>query len=129
LADIQVPLFVVSTVKDHVAPWRSVYKIQLLVDRDITFVLAAGGHNAGIVSEPGHPHRSYQIATHKEGTRHSDPDTWQAITPKQEGSWWPAWQAWLEGHSSGPVAVPPMGAPDCGYPPLADAPGVYVLQQ
>ena len=105
------------------------YKIQLLVDTDITFVLAAGGHNAGIVSEPGHPHRSYQIATHEEGTRHYDPDTWQAITPKQEGSWWPAWQAWLEGYSSGPEAAPPMGAPDCGYPPLADAPGVYVLQE
>ncbi len=78
LADIRAPMFVVSTVKDHVAPWRSVYKIHLLTDTDITFVLTTGGHNAGIVSEPGHPHRSYQIATHTEGTRHPDPDTWQA---------------------------------------------------
>jgi polyhydroxyalkanoate synthase len=129
LADIHVPLFVVSTVKDHVAPWRSVYKIHLLVDTDVTFVLAAGGHNAGIVSEPGHPRRSYQIATHEEGARHNDPDTWQAITPRQEGSWWPAWQAWLEGHSSGLAAIPTMGAPDNGYAPIADAPGAYVLQQ
>jgi polyhydroxyalkanoate synthase len=129
LADLRVPLFVVSTVKDHVAPWRSVYKIHLLADTEVTFVLAAGGHNAGIVSEPGHPYRSYQIMTHEEGTRHSDPDTWQAFAPKQEGSWWPAWQGWLEGHSSGPVATPPMGAPERGYPPLADAPGVYVLQE
>jgi polyhydroxyalkanoate synthase len=129
LADLRVPLFVVSTVKDHVAPWRSVYKIHLLVDTEVTFVLTAGGHNAGIVSEPGHPHRSYQIATHEEGTRHPDPDTWQAFAPKQEGSWWPAWQSWLEGHSSGPVVVPAMGAPDRGYPPLADAPGAYVLQE
>jgi polyhydroxyalkanoate synthase len=129
LADIRVPFFVVSTVKDHVAPWRSVYKIHLLADTEVTFVLAAGGHNAGIVSEPGHPHRSYQIATHREGARHPDPETWQAIAPKQEGSWWPAWQAWLEGHSSGLGAGPPMGAPDCGYAPIADAPGAYVLQQ
>jgi polyhydroxyalkanoate synthase len=129
LADIHVPLFVVSTVKDHVAPWRSVYKIHLLADTDITFVLAAGGHNAGIVSEPGHPHRSYQIATHEEDDRHHDPDTWQAITPRQEGSWWPAWQVWLEGHSSGLAPIPTMGAADYGYAPIADAPGAYVLYQ
>jgi polyhydroxyalkanoate synthase len=128
LADIRVPIFVVSTVKDHVAPWRSVYKIHLLADTDITFVLTAGGHNAGIVSEPGHAHRSYQIMTHQEGTRHPDPDTWQASAPTRDGSWWPAWQGWLEGHSSGPAAVPPMGASDGGYPPLGDAPGAYVLQ-
>jgi hypothetical protein len=51
-----------------------------------------------------------------------------SFTPHQEGSWWPAWQSWLEGHSGGPVAAPPMGAPERGYPPLADAPGTYVLQ-
>jgi polyhydroxyalkanoate synthase len=128
LADIAVPLFVVSTVKDHVAPWRSVYKIHLLTDTDLTFVLTAGGHNAGIVSEPGHPRRSYQIASHREGDRHPDPDTWQAATPKKEGSWWPAWQSWLQSHSSGPVAARPPGAPEAGYPPLAAAPGSYVLQ-
>jgi polyhydroxyalkanoate synthase len=128
LADIQVPMFVVSTVKDHVAPWRSVYKIHLLADTDITFVLTAGGHNAGIVSEPGHRHRGYQIMTHKEGTLHPDPDTWLASAPTQEGSWWLAWHDWLEGISSCPVAIPAMGATAAGYPPLADAPGMYVLQ-
>ena len=129
LSDIRVPIFVVGTVKDHVAPWRSVYKIHLLADTDVTFVLTTGGHNAGIVSEPGHPHRRYQTATHAEGDRYIDPETWQATTPHQEGSWWPAWQSWLAGHSSGPVAVPSMGAPDAGLPPLADAPGTYVLQE
>jgi polyhydroxyalkanoate synthase len=129
LADIAVPMFVVSTVTDHVAPWRSVYKIHVLADAEVTFVLTAGGHNAGIVSEPSHPHRSYQIATHEEGTRHPDPDTWQAFAPRREGSWWPAWHGWLEGHSGGSVPAPSMGAPDAGYPPLADAPGAYVLQE
>jgi polyhydroxyalkanoate synthase len=129
LADIRAPLFAVSTVKDHVAPWRSVYKIHLLTDTDITFVLAAGGHNAGIVSEPGHAHRSYQLARQKQGDRYIDPETWQATTPRQEGSWWPAWQVWLQGHSSGMVAAQPVGAPERSYPPLGDAPGTYVLQE
>ena len=129
LSDIRVPIFVVGTVKDHVAPWRSVYKIHLLVDTDVTFVLTTGGHNAGIVSEPGHPHRRYQMATHAEGERYIDPETWQATTPDQEGSWWPAWQSWLTGNSSGRVAVPSLGAPDAGLLPLTDAPGTYVLQE
>ncbi|MFI5455788.1 MAG: alpha/beta fold hydrolase [Isosphaerales bacterium] len=129
LTDIRVPIFGVSTVKDHVAPWCSVYKIHLLTDTDVTFVLTTGGHNAGIVSEPGQAHHRYQMATSTEGDRYIDPETWQAVTPHQEGSWWPAWQAWLERHSSGLVAIPPMGASDRGYPPLADAPGSYVLQE
>jgi polyhydroxyalkanoate synthase len=129
LADLRLPLFVVSTVKDHVAPWRSVYKVHLLTDTDLTFVLSAGGHNAGIVSEPGHPRRSYRMAGRAPGDPYIDPETWQAVTPEREGSWWPAWQGWLEGHSSGPAPVPGLGAPDRGYPPLAPAPGAYVLQE
>jgi polyhydroxyalkanoate synthase len=129
LADVHIPLFVVSTAQDHVAPWRSVYKIHLLTDTDLTFVLTTGGHNAGIVSEPGHPHRSYQVATRKHEDRYIDPETWRTVVPRREGSWWPAWEAWLQGHSSGPVVARPLGAPGCGYAPLGDAPGTYVLQE
>ncbi len=111
LADIEAPLFVVATVKDHVAPWRSVYKIHLFTDTETTFVLTAGGHNAGIVSEPGHPHRSYQITTHRRGDRHPDADRWSAMAPRKEGSWWPQWHEWLVERSSGRVAPPAFGAP------------------
>ena len=128
LEDIRVPIFAVATVRDHVAPWRSVYKIALLTDMDVTFLLTSGGHNAGIVSEPGHPHRSYQYATRLADESYIDPDTWQASVPVQEGSWWPTWQTWLAKRSSGRVAPPLLGVPQCGYPPLADAPGTYVLQ-
>lgn len=128
ISDLRVPIFAVGTARDHVAPWVSVYKIHLLTDTEVTFVLTSGGHNAGIVSEPGHPGRSYQIATKREGDMYIDPDSWRAATSAREGSWWPEWVSWLQRHSSAKVQPPAMGAPEEGYPALEDAPGRYVLQ-
>jgi polyhydroxyalkanoate synthase len=127
LSDIRTPIFAVSTLSDHVAPWRSVYKIKMLTDAEVTFVLSNGGHNAGIVSPPGHPKRRHQIATHKEGALYVDPDRWRASAAEHEGSWWPCWLDWLGERSSAPVAPPKMGAPEKGLAPLYDAPGGYVL--
>ena len=127
LEDIHVPIFCVGTVRDHVAPWKSVYKIHLLTDSDVTFVLTSGGHNAGIVSEPGHKGRTYQIATAKHGARYRPPGQWQQQTPVKEGSWWEAWQTWLASHSAAKRKPPTIGNEAKGYKPLADAPGTYVF--
>ncbi len=128
LSDIRVPMFVVGTETDHVAPWRSVYKIHLPSDTGIDFVLTSGGHNAGIVSEPGHPRRHFRISHQRDGATYVDADTWLQRTPVHEGSWWPAWNDWLGARSRGQVPAPPMGAPDRGHVPLAEAPGTYILQ-
>lgn len=129
LGDIRTPIFAVGTERDHVAPWRSAYKIHLLADADVTFVLTSGGHNAGIVSEPGHPRRRYRVRTTREVDRYVDPDTFLEIAPVTEGSWWPEWERFLDARSGEPVPPPPMGAPDAGYAPLCDAPGTYVLMR
>ncbi|MCV2892075.1 alpha/beta fold hydrolase [Lentibacter sp. XHP0401] len=123
VTDIHVPVFSVGTVKDHVAPWPSVYKMHLYLDTDLTFVLASGGHNAGIVSEPGHKHRSYQIANAKHDDRYVDPESWAAQTPTKDGSWWVEWASWLGERSGASVAPPSMGKS------LADAPGTYIFQK
>ena len=128
LSDIRVPMFIVSTVRDHVAPWHSVYKIHLHADTEITFLLTSGGHNAGIVSEPGHPGRTYRVATHSGGSPYIAPDMWEKSTPEHQGSWWPEWDEWIRKRSGSRVKPPPMGNTAKGYPPMEDAPGGYVLQ-
>ena len=128
LSDIALPMFCVGTQTDHVAPWRSVYKLHYLTVADLTFVLTSGGHNAGIVSEPGHPHRSYQLLRRPAGGAYLGPDAWLHQAPAHDGSWWPAWVQWLDEHSGAPVDPPRMGNPRAGYRPLADAPGDYVRE-
>ncbi len=126
VGDIRVPFFVVGTETDHVAPWRSVHKIHLLNDGEVTFVLTSGGHNAGVVSEPGHPHRHYRLHRRMHGERYMGPEEWEMLAEQHEGSWWPAWVAWLDERSGEPAAPPPLGSAAAGFAPGEPAPGRYV---
>ncbi|MEZ5778823.1 MAG: alpha/beta fold hydrolase [Paracoccaceae bacterium] len=128
LTDIKGPIFAVGTERDHVAPWKSVYKIERLSDTDVTFVLGSGGHNGGIVSEPGHPHRHFRICTTQHGEPYVDADAWAHAAERREGSWWTAWAAWLVDRSGKKAKPPAMGAAKAGLKPLCDAPGEYVHQ-
>jgi polyhydroxyalkanoate synthase len=131
LADIKLPMFVVGTETDHVAPWRSVYKVRGLTrSPDYTFLLTSGGHNAGIVSGPAHPRRRHRIRTWSKETETQSPDAWFEATAPVPGSWWPVWERWLVQHSGAKRTAPPaLGSPKHGYAPIADAPGDYVLQK
>jgi polyhydroxyalkanoate synthase len=130
LKDISAPMFVVGTETDHIAPWRSVYKIHLFTDNELTFALTTGGHNAGVVSEPGRPGRSYRLGVRPISGHYVSADKWLAATRRGEGSWWPEWASWLEARSSAEhVAPPPMGAAHRGFTPLCAAPGSYVLER
>jgi polyhydroxyalkanoate synthase len=122
--DIRVPLFVVGTETDHIAPWRSVFKINLLTDTDLTFVLASGGHNAGVVSEPGHKNRHFRQSRRTRGARYLGPDEWMQAADRAEGSWWPNWSRWLDAQC-GPDVHPP-GVGSARYPALCAAPGAYI---
>jgi polyhydroxyalkanoate synthase len=126
LSDLHLPMFVLGTRRDTVAPWLSVYKLHLLADAEITFCLTGGGHNAGVVNPPtasgGH---GYQIATRARDGRYLDPDAWCAAVPSQPGSWWPAWEHWLRSHATAQIAATAVAAPDPAH--ADDAPGQYVL--
>ena len=132
LADIKLPMFVVATERDHVSPWKSVYKVCRLVNAPVTFLLTSGGHNVGIVNPPdgpaAHPQASYRVALHGPGKSPADPDAWMQGTSPAPGSWWTAWQQWLHRHSSGTRAARSVkGLVGHGAPVLA--PGTYVHQR
>jgi polyhydroxyalkanoate synthase len=128
LSEIHLPMFVVGTVRDHVAPWKSVYKIHYQVDADVTFLLTSGGHNAGVVAPPGEEGHFYQVKTKPEHAPYVGPDEWLKAAPRIEGSWWPEWTKWLAAQSGEPCEPPRMGIARDGVQSLPDAPGDYVHQ-
>jgi len=129
IADIHVPIFLIGTETDHIAPWHSVYKLHMLNAGEITFVLTSGGHNAGVVSEPGHKHRHFRMLRRAAEALYTAPEDWVAAAPLTEGSWWTAWVAWLAGHSAANAAAPELGFEPAGYAALEAAPGRYVMQR
>ncbi|MGZ3273283.1 MAG: PHA/PHB synthase family protein [Caulobacteraceae bacterium] len=126
MKDIKTPVFALGAERDHIAPWRSVYKIELYGSTDTTFVLSGGGHNQSVVSPPGKPGAYYRVRTTSSEQPYVEPGDWLAAADQEDGSWWPCWTAWLERHSRGErIPPPPMGLPDRG--PLGPAPGTYVF--
>ena len=128
LSDIRVPMFVLGTETDHVAPWKSAYKLHDLTWTELTFLLTSGGHNAGVISGPSHPRRRYRVHTRQPGDRYTDPESWMSANAVDAGSWWPVWSAWLDERMSKTIKPPRSGAARKGYKVLRDAPGEYVLR-
>ena len=135
VSDIRAPIFALGTQKDHVAPWRSVYKIHLFADTEVTFALTNGGHNAGVVSEPDHPGRNHYLHTKQDCDHYIGPEDWLDCVELRDGSWWPAWVHWLRARSSREEKAPEILRADLESnllpreAPLSAAPGRYVLEK
>ncbi|UWR21827.1 alpha/beta hydrolase [Sulfitobacter sp. S190] len=122
LSDVRQDIYCVATETDHVSPWISVYRLSLLTDTDVTFVLTNGGHNGGILSEPGHSGRHYRFGHKTEGDKHEAAARWIDNHPPSDGSWWEHWVHWLSHRSS------PMVRTKCDPSvSLGAAPGGYVF--
>ncbi len=88
------------------------------------FLLGSSGHIAGGINPPGGKRvRPYWTNP----SRAVDPDEWFEGAEKVEESWWVEWTRWLDGRSGKNVAAREPGSGE--YPPLADAPGTYVLEK
>jgi polyhydroxyalkanoate synthase len=123
LGKITVPAYTVTAERDHIVPWQGTFKIRRLMGGPVRFVLTGGGHIAGIINPPSRKRkRKFWV---NEGEL-DDPEAWLAGATVQEDSWWLDWSGWLAEHSGELIAAPAIGSPD--YPPLMDAPGLYVLE-
>ena len=119
LRKIKVPSFLLSTREDHIAPWRTTYAGTQLFSGPVTFVLAASGHIAGVISPPGSKYGHWQNPHLP-----TDPDEWFRTATAASGSWWPVWDQWVAGLSKGMVDAREPGGGK--LQPIEDAPGSYV---
>ncbi len=119
LRKIKTPIFMLSCREDHLAPWKSTYAATHLYGGPITFVLAASGHLAGVISPPGSKYGHWT-----NDKLPPTPDEWFATATAQKGSWWPLWDKWVTQFAGGwvPARTPGEGK----LPAIEDAPGSYV---
>ncbi len=122
LRRVKIPVYVLSTREDHLAPWRSTYKATQLFPGGSRFTLAASGHLSGVINPPA----ANKYCHWTNSKTPENPEEWRAGAKTVEGSWWRDWDAWLKNMSSGDkiVARDPGGR---RLKPLYDAPGEYVL--
>jgi polyhydroxyalkanoate synthase len=114
-------VYAVGAEKDHIVPWAAAWRSMGFTGAQVRFVLASSGHIAGMINPPALGKGNYRTNDRPAGT----PEQWRVTAQSHEGSWWNDWVAWLEERSGEMIAIPPLG--DADHPPLADAPGTYVL--
>jgi polyhydroxyalkanoate synthase subunit PhaC len=117
---IDTPACFISTVDDHIAPWKSTYAGAKRFNGTVKFILGGSGHIAGIINPP---------EANKYGFRTTsklpvDCDAWAKKAPQHDGSWWPEWQRWVKQKSG--TQVPARIPGDMELDVIEDAPGSYV---
>ena len=119
LSKVDIPVYFISTVEDHIAPWKSTYAGAKLFKGPVRFVLGGSGHIAGIINPPAA--KKYGYWTNE--ARADDPQAWQQAAKQHAGSWWTDWARWSAGHGGEKV---PARAPGSGkLTVLEAAPGSY----
>jgi polyhydroxyalkanoate synthase len=121
LAQVKVPSYFISTVEDHIAPWRSTYLGARTLGGPVRFVLGGSGHIAGIVNPPSANKYGYWTNDALPAT----PEAFQEAAKQNEGSWWNDWWAWIDALNKA-EKVPARTPGDGKLKPLEDAPGSYV---
>lgn len=122
VGQINAPMYVLATKEDHIAPWHSVYPSVQIIGSDVTFVLGASGHIAGVINPPK-DRVKYGYWTANEQPH--DPEQWLATADYTQSSWWEHWSDWLDtqgGTEQIPARVPGKGKLKI----IEDAPGSYV---
>jgi len=119
---IKTPSYFISTIEDHIAPWKGVYLGATRMAGPVRFVLGGSGHIAGIVNPPSA--NKYGYWTNDTKKLPATPEEWFEGTEQHQGSWWNDWQAWVTGLDNQKVAArdPAKGK----LKVVEDAPGSFV---
>jgi polyhydroxyalkanoate synthase len=120
LSKVTVPAYFISTVEDHIAPWKTTYEGARYLGGEVRFVLGGSGHIAGIVNPPAAKKYHYWTNDALADT----PDAWFEGATQHPGSWWGDWQRWMEQQNGGdkvPARIPSKA--------IEDAPGSYVTRK
>ncbi len=122
LGRIDCPVYFLSAIEDHIAPWKTTYIATDHLKGPIDFVLAASGHIAGVLN-PAHKNKRHFWVNGETG---QGADHWLATAETVPGSWWPHWDRWLKSHAGKQIPAPvQLGNQD--YPEIEAAPGSFVL--
>jgi polyhydroxyalkanoate synthase len=124
LGNIDMPVYFLSTIADHIVLWQAAYQGTQLVGGDTRFVLAGSGHLAGVINPPDKGKYPHWVNTELPDTAAS----WFDGAEQVEGSWWPDWHQWLATHDSTKVTAPKPGKHKT-YPAVEAAPGSYVKKR
>jgi polyhydroxyalkanoate synthase len=123
LAKVTCDKYAVAGITDHITPWQGGYRAARLFGGKTEFVLSSSGHIQSVINPPGNP-KSKFFVNRKAA---AGADAWLKGATSHAGSWWDHWRAWLAARSGDQVAVSPTLGDD-EHPPLASAPGSYVLE-
>jgi len=124
LSSIKTPSYFLSTIDDHIAPWKTTFKGAKVMSGPVEFVLGASGHIAGVINPPIKNKRNYWI----NGDFTQDSDKWLETAESQPGSWWNHWDEWLKQQGGNEIAaLTNLGNDD--YPTIEAAPGRYVKKR
>ena len=120
LGSINVPTYVLAAREDHISPWKCAYASTRLLKGAVEFVLAAGGHVAGVINPPARNRRNYWV-----NQLADDPEQWLAAAESRAGSWWTHWSTWLKPRS-GKLVPSRSKLGNDQYREIEPAPGRYV---
>lgn len=124
LSKIKTPTYFLSTIDDHIAPWKTTFTGTEVLSGQIEFVLGASGHIAGVINPAAKNKRNYWVG----GELGKGPDRWLETATSKPGSWWTHWSEWLKKQGGDAIPAPAaLGASD--YPVVEPAPGRYVVKR
>ncbi len=120
LGRIKTPCYFLSTIEDHIAPWKGTFTGAENFS-NVEFVLGASGHVAGVINPASKNRRNYWI----KGELGKGSDHWLETAERVEGSWWPNWSEWQKKRGGKKVAAP-TDYGNADNKAIEAAPGRYV---